>query len=629
MSSLLDQINSPEDLKTLAREQLPDLAAAIRQLLVETVSRTGGHLAPNLGIVELTIALHRVFNSPRDKIVWDVGHQCYVHKILTGRRNRFHTLRQLGGISGFPRREESEHDAFGAGHGSTSISSALGLAVARDRQGEDFKVIAVIGDGAMSGGLALEGLNQAGHLTSDLIVVLNDNGMSISPNVGGIARYLSRVRMDPGYRRTKEYIREFVSSHDPLGVGTAFLDAMSRLKDSARFAFMPGRFFEAFGFDYLGPVDGHDIDQLIATFEMVARAKGPVLVHVHTQKGRGYPHAEDDAERYHGVTPFDIETGEPIESGGGGQAYTDIFADALLELAAEDERIVAITAAMAPGTGLSKFAEAYPGRFFDVGMAEGHAVTFAAGLAVGGLRPVVAIYSTFLQRAYDGIMHDVCLQGLPVVFCLDRAGLVGADGPTHHGVYDLSYLREFPEIMLMAPANELELRDMLRTALKHDGPSAIRYPRRTSWGLAIDRPMTPLPIGVAEVVREGRDCTILSVGVMLREALVAADLLARHEVSAEVVNARFAKPLDSATIRQSVRKTKLLITVEENALHGGFGSGVLEMLESAHVNGFDAHRLGLPDVFVEHGDTAVLRRQYGLDGPGIADVVLSHLGRRY
>ncbi len=626
MGALLETINSPRDLKALPDNRLPDLAAEIRQELVETISRTGGHLAPNLGVVELTIALHRVYESPRDKLVWDVGHQCYVHKMLTGRRELLHTIRQDGGISGFPRRDESEHDAFGAGHGSTSISAGLGMALARDRLRQEHKVVAIIGDGALTGGLALEGLNHAGHVKSDFVVILNDNGMSISSNVGALSKYLGRLRTDPTYHRAKRQVREFVQSHDQHGLGSLMLDMLDRVKDGAKQLFVPGMLFEELGFTYVGPVDGHDLPALIEVLERARSMRGPVLVHVHTQKGRGYRPAERDAERFHGISPFDVETGETT---GASQAkpYTDIFAEALIELAERDPRIVAVTAAMAPGTGLARFAKLFPDRCFDVGMAEQHAVTCAAGLAAGGLRPVVAIYSTFLQRAYDGVIHDVCLQGLPVVFCLDRAGLVGADGPTHHGVYDLSYMRHFPELVLMAPADELELRDMLYTALQHAGPSAIRYPRSPSLGLRIERAMRALPIGRADVAREGKDVTLLTAGVMLQECLAAAALLARDEIQAEVINARFVKPLDLETIRASVRKTKLLITAEENALQGGFGSGALETLEAAHVTGFASHRLGLPDVFVEHGSTSALRKRYGLDAAAIADVVLEHMGR--
>jgi 1-deoxy-D-xylulose-5-phosphate synthase len=628
MARLLDSIHNPCDVKAIPLERLPDLAAEVRRELIETVSRTGGHLAPNLGVVELTIALHRVYETPLDQIVWDVGHQSYVHKMFTGRRDRLHTLRQDGGLSGFPNRGESEHDAFGVGHGSTSISAALGLCAARDRRGESHRVVAVIGDGALTGGLALEGLNQAANLETDVVVILNDNGMSISGNVGAIAKQLNRMRLDPVYRKAKERFGEFVRTHDPYGFGEMVLGAIERVKDGAKQLFVPTMLFEALGFQYIGPVDGHDTPELIETLRAARDMRGPVLVHVHTQKGRGYLHAEEDAERFHGIAPFDIETGE-VEPGkpGAPRPYTDVFGKALLELAERDDRIVAITAAMAPGTGLAAFRERYPKRFFDVGMAEQHAVTFAAGLAAGGLRPVVAIYSTFLQRAYDEIVHDVCLQGLPVVFCLDRAGIVGADGPTHHGVFDLSYLRHPPEILLMAPADELELRDMLFTALKHSGPSAIRYPRASSRGLAVDRPMRAVPVGSAEVVREGKDVTLASIGVMLQEAQAAAEILAREGIEAEIVNARFVKPLDLPTLRTSGQKTGLVITLEENALLGGFGSAVLESLEAAHVTGVTVHRLGLPDVFVEHGDTGVLRRRYGLDAQAIADVVREHLGR--
>ncbi len=628
MARLLDSIHSPADLRALPVERLADLAAEIRRELVETVSRTGGHLAPNLGVVELTVALHRVYDSPRDKIIWDVGHQSYVHKMLTGRRDQLHTIRQDGGLSGFPKREESEHDPFGAGHGSTSISAALGMCAARDRLRQDHRVVAVIGDGALTGGLALEGLNQAGHIGTDLVVVLNDNGMSISGNVGAIAKHLNRLRLDPTYLKAKERFGEFVRAHDTYGLGSAVLGAIERVKDGAKQLFVPTMLFEALGFQYVGPVDGHNAPELIETLRTAREMRGPVLVHVHTQKGRGYIHAEEDAERFHGIQPFDIETGkvEP-SSAGKPRSYTEVFGSALIELAERDERIVAITAAMAPGTGLAQFRERFPRRFFDVGMAEQHAVTFAAGLAAGGLRPFVAIYSTFLQRAYDEILHDVCLQGLPVVFCLDRAGLVGADGPTHHGVFDLSYLRHTPEILVMAPASDRELRDMLCTALAHSGPSTIRYPRASCVGPAVEAPMQAIPVGSAEIVRTGSHVTIASIGVMLQAAEAAAEILAREGIEAEVINARFAKPLDLPTLRDSVLKTRHLVTVEENAVLGGFGSAVLESLEAAHVEGIVAHRLGLPDVFVEHGSTATLQRRYGLDAEGIADVVREHLER--
>lgn len=627
MAKLLDSVDSPADLRKLPVARLQELAGEIREVIVDTVSRTGGHLAANLGVVELTIALHRVFDSPKDKIVWDVGHQCYAHKLLTGRRDRFGTVRQTGGLSGFPAPAESPHDAFAAGHGSTSVSAALGMCMARDRRREKHKVVAVIGDGALMGGLALEGLNQAGHLGTDITVVLNDNGMSISRNVGALAKYLNRVRFDPGYRRTKQQVREFVEAHDRFGFGSAMLDLVERVKDGAKHLFVPGMLFECLGFDYVGPVDGHNIPELLRSLELARGLRGPILVHVHTTKGRGYPHAEEDAEGFHGTQPFDVDTGErKSQPGGPARYYTDAFADALVEIAATDERVVAITAAMAPGTGLSRFAAAFPNRVYDVGMAEQHAVTFAAGLAAGGLRPVVAIYSTFLQRSYDQIVHDVCLQGLPVVFCLDRAGIVGEDGPTHHGVYDLSYLRHIPELVVMAPWNELEMRDMLFTALRHAGPSAIRYPRSPVPGPQKTREPRVIPIGRAEVLCEGGDATILAIGAMVPEALRAAEVLEARGVRAEVVSARFAKPMDLETIRSSVEKTGLLVTTEENALAGGFGGAVLEVLEAAHVSGFIAHRLGLPDVFVEHGDSGHIRRRYGLEAQAIADVVLTHLG---
>nr|WP_205664629.1 1-deoxy-D-xylulose-5-phosphate synthase [Ammonifex thiophilus] len=615
---MLARVNAPEDLKALSLAELEELAAELRDFIVNTVAHTGGHLAPNLGVVELTLALYRVFDFPRDKIIWDVGHQCYVHKIITGRKERFSTLRQLGGISGFPSREESPYDIFGTGHASTSISAALGLAKARDLAGDHYAVVAVIGDGALTGGMALEALNHAGHLQTDLIVVLNDNEMSISKNVGALANYLSRLRSDPAYRRLQ---KEFESLTSRLpGLGPRLRDFLSRLKGSVKYLVVPGMFFEELGFTYLGPVDGHHLPTLLHILERARALKGPVLVHVVTRKGKGYKPAEEDPDLYHGVGPFDPETGElhssPLPT------YTEIFGRTLVRLAEEDPRIVAITAAMPSGTGLKLFAQRFPHRFFDVGIAEQHAVTFAAGLAAGGYRPVVAIYSTFLQRAYDQIIHDVCLQRLPVVFALDRAGIVGEDGATHQGLFDLAYLRSIPHMVVMAPADENELQHMLKTALTYEGPIALRYPRGAGLGVALDADLRPLPIGQGVVLREGRDVTLIAIGNMVPRALKAAEELAAQGISAAVINARFVKPLDTELLLRYAKRTRWVVTIEEGVLAGGFGSAVAECLTSCGLGEVKITRLGIEDTFVEHGHPEELRQKYGLDVQGIVRAVL-------
>ena len=619
---LLSKIQGPEDVKKLSLEEQERLAAQIRAELVSVLARNGGHLAPNLGVVELTIALHSVFNSPKDKIIWDVGHQSYVHKLLTGRRDRFHTIRQLGGLSGFCRRDESPHDAFGAGHGSTSISAALGFAVARDALGGNERIVAVIGDGALTGGMALEALNAAGHLKTDILVVLNDNGMSIARNVGGMASYLSRLRTDPHYLKAREEFEQLMRS---LPMGRSIVEALQRLKASVKHLVLPGMLFEELGFTYLGPVDGHSIPILRRALEEAARLKGPVLLHVHTQKGKGYEPAEKDAVRFHGCTPFDIASGNAISTNKNAITYTQAFAQALIRLAEKDERIVAITAAMPEGTGLAEFGKRFPDRLFDVGMAEEHAVTFAAGMAAAGLRPVVAIYSTFMQRSYDQILHDVALQNLPVTLCLDRAGLVGDDGPTHHGAFDLSYLRTIPGIVIMAPADENELGGMLASALSHPGPVAIRYPRAYGRGIPIDEEPTPIPIGKSVVLRRGSDAAILAVGSMVEPAEQASELLSARGIQCTLVNVRTVKPLDEQLICELADTMPLLVTVEENSLAGGFGSGVLEVLNSAGRNGVRIIRLGIPDAFVEHGNRQVLLARLGLTAEGIANAVLQAL----
>jgi 1-deoxy-D-xylulose-5-phosphate synthase len=623
--SILESINSPDDLKKLSASQLPAVAAELRSTIIETCARNGGHLAPSLGVVELTIALHRVFSTPSDKIVWDVGHQAYAHKILTGRRDLFGTLRTLNGISGFPKRGESPHDAFDVGHSSTSISTATGYAAARDLDGRKNKVLAVIGDGSMTGGLAYEAMNHAGHLDKDLIVILNDNEMSIAENVGALSNFLSRTSSSEFVHRFKKDVESFLKRVD---VGKGVLHVARKIEDSFKGFFTPGMLFEAFGFNYIGPIDGHDLPMLIDTLENVKKLNDAVFVHVLTKKGKGYKPAEDNPSLFHGVGPFDIGTGKVIKGKGGAASYTAIFGSALCRLAAEDERITAITAAMPDGTGLSAFAKEFPARFFDVGIAEQHGVTFAAGLAAEGLRPVFAVYSTFLQRAYDQVFHDVCLQNLPVTFALDRCGVVGSDGPTHHGAFDLSYLRHLPNMTLMAPKDENELQHMLATAIELGQPAAIRYPRGNGYGVPLDQTLKPLPIGKAEVLREGSDGILLALGSMVVPALEAAALLEEQNgIRLTVVNARFVKPLDAALILELAGKCGILITIEENALQGGFGTAVLELLEEHDLSGTPVLRLGYPDSYIPQGEQHELRTMLGLDPAGISASVRSFLSR--
>ncbi len=624
MDGILDMISGPANLKRLTLPQLEKLAGEIRGLLIHTVAQTGGHLAPNLGVVELSLALHQVFDSPRDRIIWDVGHQAYVHKILTGRRQRFETLRQMGGISGFPKREESEHDIFGTGHSSTSISAALGVALARDINKEHYQVVAVIGDGSLTGGQAYEALNYAGHLERDLTVILNDNEMSIARNVGAMSGYLSKLRTDPTYYRMKHDV-EYLLKRIPA-IGERVANTVERLKDGLKYLVVPGMLFEELGFTYIGPIDGHDIASLTDVLQKSKHMKGPVLIHVITCKGKGYAPAESNADQFHGVGPFCVESGEIIKNGSN-PAYTAVFGDALIAAAEEDPDIVAITAAMPEGTGLKKFAARFPGRFFDVGIAEPHAVTMAAGLAAEGKKPVVAIYSTFVQRAYDQVIHDVCLQKLPVVLAIDRAGIVGEDGPTHQGVFDYSYLRHIPNLTVMAPKDENELRHMLYTAFKLSGPVAIRYPRGCGLGVDTTEPFRKLDIGRAEELRPGKDVVLLASGVMAAPCLAASDLLARHGIRAGVVNARFIKPLDEQLIRRLARDVGVIVTVEDNLLAGGFGSAVLEYVNAENLNWVKVFRVGLPDKFIEHGSRPQLLAKYGLTGEGIAAVVSQYMQR--
>ena len=617
-------IKKLEDLKKLTIPEMKELAKELRQIILERVAINGGHLASNLGTVDLTIALHYVFNSPKDKIIWDVGHQSYSHKILTGRAEAFSTIRQYGGISGFPKIDESPHDAFGTGHSSTSISSALGIIEARDQKKENFKVIAVIGDGALTAGLAFEGLNHAGHLQKDLIVVLNDNEMSISPNVGALSAYLNRIMTGDLYTKFKKETKLFLERIPK--VGEPFLKIAQRAEDTVKGFFVPGMLFEELGFEYVGPIDGHKIESLIETFERFKDFPGPVLIHAITKKGKGYSPAEKSPWIFHGVGPFDIETGSQISSAN--PTYSEIFGSCLVKLAREDNRIVAITAAMTEGTGLSEFAKTFPSRFYDVGIAESHAVTFAAGLASQGLKPVVAVYSTFLQRAYDEIVHDVCLQNLPVVFAIDRAGIVGEDGPTHNGVFDISYLRHIPNMVIMAPKDENELGVMLKTAISHNGPAAIRYPRGAVSKIPTDMELKKLTIGEAEILKDGKDILIIALGSAVQPAKHASELLKEMGINACVINARFAKPIDAALIGNLAKEIKYILTVEENVVRGGFGSAVLEQLSEMDMDGLKIKMLGLPDKFIEHGPQNLLRKMLGLDAEKITKEALTLIGKK-
>lgn len=613
MTEILSSVTSPDDLKMLAHADLEILAGELRETIINVCAANGGHLAPSLGVVELAIALHKVFSTPDDKIVWDVGHQAYAHKLLTGRRDSFPTLRKMGGISGFPKRSESPHDAFGVGHSSTSISAALGIAAARDLKHESNKVVAVIGDGSMTGGLAYEGLNHAGHLNKDLIVILNDNEMSIAENVGALSNFLSRTMTNEFVHRIKRDVQNFLEGLD--GVGQSVLHVARKAEESLKGLFTPGMLFQAFGFEYIGPIDGHDLDRLILTLERVKRFDNAVLIHVLTKKGKGYLPAEENPSLFHGIGPFDRDTGIPLSSKGA-SSYTAIFGETMNLLATEDEKVIAITAAMPEGTGLSRFARDFPERFFDVGISEQHAVIFAAGLAAEGFKPVFAVYSTFLQRAYDEIV-DVCLQNLSVTFAIDRAGVVGNDGPTHHGLFDLSFLRTFPNMVVMVPKDENELRHMIATAIHHDGPIALRYPRGSGLGVPLDQPLSLLPIGNGEILREGNQGVIIAVGTMVKPSLEAAEKLAGEGISLFVMNARFVKPLDREKILDLANRTGVIITVEENVLEGGFGTAVLELLEEEGFEEVKVKRLGFPDRYIEQGEQAELRSLFGLDAEGI------------
>jgi 1-deoxy-D-xylulose-5-phosphate synthase len=615
---VLESISSPQDVKKLDISKMSELAEDIRGMLVNSVSRCGGHLAANLGVVELTIALHYVFNTPEDQIIWDVGHQSYVHKMLTGRWSQMATLRQFGGLSGFPKNEESPHDAYNTGHSSTSISAALGLAMARDIKKEKHSVVAVIGDGALTGGMAYEALNHAGQEGRDLIVVLNDNEMSISRNVGAMSAYLNRLRTDPSYSRKKEEIETALNKIP--GIGPNIARAAGRFKDMVKYVMVPGILFEELGFTYIGPVNGHNLEGLITVLANVKKMKGPVLVHTITQKGRGYEPALNEPDRFHGIGPFDISTGKQRPRTI--KTYTEVFGDFMLERAQEDDKLVAITAAMASGTGLVNFAHNYPERFFDVGICEQHAVTLAAGLARGGMRPVVAIYSTFLQRAYDQIVQDVALQNLPVIFAIDRAGLVGEDGPTHHGVLDLSCLRSIPNLVIMAPANELELRNMLNTAFNIPGPVAIRYPRGTGEGLEIEGPPRILETGRSLLLEEGEDLAIIGVGRGVSMGAEVRRILESRGISTALIDARFVKPLDSKMICRAALHCKRVVCIEDNYLAGGFGSALLEVLQDNNINA-EVLRLGIPDEFIEHGRVDQLFELLNLDSESMVETIVT------
>lgn len=615
--SILERINFPEDIRKLNFSELDILAGEIREKIIETVSKNGGHLASSLGAVELTLAIHYVFDTPRDKLIWDVGHQAYAHKIITGRKGAFYTMRQRGGISGFPRREESIYDVFGVGHSSTSMAASAGIAEARCLKKEDFKVIAVIGDGAMTTGMAFDGLNWAGNRDKDLIIILNDNEMSISKNVGAMSSYLNRIMTGQYVTRLRSDIKNFLKTIP--GIGDKMLKFARQAEESLKAFVVPGVLFEELGFKYIGPLEGHRVDHLIRNLENVKELERPVLVHVITQKGKGYKYAEAEPSRFHGIGPFNTDTGEPHADSNAPPSYSEIFGRTMVNLARENSRIVAITAAMTEATGLSQFSTEMPDRFFDVGIAEQYGVTFAAGLATEGFIPVVSIYSTFMQRAYDQILHDVCLQKLPVVLALDRAGFVGEDGATHQGLFDYSFLRSIPNIVVMAPKDENELQHMLKTAVGCGRPASIRYPRGKAIGVPLDSSPRFLEIGKGEIVHEGEDIAIIAIGSTVYPAIAAAVKLKDEGINARVINSRFVKPLDEELLCNTAKSIKKIITVEENVLMGGFGSAVLELFAKKGIYGVAVKRLGIKDEFVEHATQAELRSMYGIDEDGIAE----------
>ncbi len=625
MGEILGRVSGPQDVKKLSERELVLLAGEIREEMIRVLSDVGGHFGGGLGVVELTIALHRLYDTTRDRIVWDVGHQAYPHKMLTGRLDKLSTIRQWQGLAGFPKREESLHDAFSAGHAGTAISVALGMVEARDLREEEYRVVAVVGDGSLTAGMAMEGLNQAGARKKNLLVVLNDNEMSISENVGALSDYLARITSDPRYRGLRRKTAGLVREIPVIG------EPMVRIVQAAHESMVgmisrPGVLFEEMGFQYVGPIDGHDLPLLLSTLSNLKVQKGPILLHVLTVKGKGYPPAEKNPVVFHGVTPFDVETGEFRKKSGGKPTYTKIFGQALVELGRRFPHLFAITAAMPEGTGLTEFQKTFPERFVDVGIAEQHAVALAGGMAAQGIRPVAAIYSTFLQRAYDQLVHDICLQNLPVVFALDRGGLVGEDGPTHHGVFDIAYLRHIPNMVVMAPKDENELRHMLFTALSHDGPIAVRYPRGEGLGVPIDPEFRRIPIGSAEVLAEGRDICLLAYGSMVSVATEAAGILSAEGISAGVVNMRFAKPLDTGLLSSVAERYTHIVTLEEGVLMGGFGSAVLEWLAaSGQSRKVQCRMIGIPDHYVEHGAPKILKASIGLTPPDVAQTLRTWL----
>ncbi len=617
--SVLARVNVPSDIRRLDLAELNRLAGEIREKMIETVSRCGGHLAPSLGTVELTLALHRVFDTPKDKLIWDVGHQAYAHKIITGRKDRFHTLRQKGGISGFPKREESPYDVFNVGHSSTSISAATGIAEARCLRGEDYKIVVVIGDGSMTAGMAYEGLNWAGDRKKDLVIVLNDNEMSISPNVGAMSSYLNRVMTGQTVTKLKSEFKHFLKTIP--SIGDQMVRFTRQIEESLKALIVPGALFEELGFNYVGPLEGHRLDHLIKNLENVRKMDVPVLVHVLTRKGKGYPFAEQDPSRFHGIAPFCVETGEAAAKDSAIPSYTQVFGRTMVRLGRANPKVVAITAAMCDGTGLDRFAKEFPDRFYDVGIAEQHGVTFAAGLATEGFVPVVAIYSTFMQRAYDQIIHDVCLQNLPVVLALDRGGFVGDDGPTHHGLFDYAYIRSVPNIIAMAPKDENELQHMLKTATECRSPVSVRYPRGQGVGADMDETPRNIPVGRGEILCDGSDLAVVAIGSTVWPAMAAARKLRQEGIGIRVINARFIKPLDGELLCGTANELKKIITVEENVLMGGFGSAVLELFEQQGIRDVRVRRLGIADEFAAHATQAELRSLYGIDEAGILQAV--------
>ncbi|WP_392396875.1 1-deoxy-D-xylulose-5-phosphate synthase [Paenibacillus senegalimassiliensis] len=619
MAVLLSQIHEPADLKNLSLEQLEPLAAEIRQFLIEKLSVTGGHLASNLGVVELTIALHYCYNSPQDKFIFDVGHQAYVHKILTGRMDQFDSLRKHGGLCGFVKRNESEHDVWEAGHSSTSLSAAMGMALARDLKGESHRVVAIIGDGALTGGMAFEALNHIGHEKKDLMVILNDNEMSIAPNVGAMHNYLTKIRSDRNYLRAKDEVEQLLKRIPAIGGKVA--KTVERVKDSLKYLMVSGVLFEELGFKYLGPVDGHDLPGLIESFKQANNVSGPVLVHVLTTKGKGYQPAEKDSHKWHGIPPYKIESGQVLKAVGN-PMYTEVFGQTLISLAEQDERIVAVTPAMPGGSGLVPFAERFPDRMIDVGIAEQHAATMCAAMAMEGMKPVYAVYSTFMQRAYDQIVHDICRHNANVMFAIDRAGFVGADGETHQGVYDVAFMRHIPNMVLMMPKDENELRHMMKTALEYnEGPIAYRYPRINVPGVPLDEKLMPIPIGTWEMLREGESLTLIAVGPMVQVAEEAAELLKREGISASVVNARFLKPLDGEMLARLAQMGGKMVVLEEVSQAGSLGSAILEHYAEQGITGLDISLMGVPDRFIEHGSIKDQLAEVGLTAEGVVEEV--------